>query len=206
MRIIAIILTLLVYQSFCAQNISLKIQNEDTYFYPSNLSFEVLDKNENLLFTQNDLKLNKPIKLEGPYTINVFTEWGDGKDTFKVDNKTLIAFEKQGYSSKNSKNRNQHISKHSGVDKFWRESQPNVVSITFENNNNTYDATIEFENDIFFNYIDGKVKITQNGKTLELLGNYVAKTSEGYLKISYNSKNKEYWYVFTDTFEKVIYQ
>jgi len=203
MRLIAIFIATLICSMTIAQNVSLKIQNDDTYYYPSNLEFEVINEEGKIVLTQNDLEVNKPVILEGQYTINVFTPWGKGKDSFQIKDKALIAFEKQ---EQKVNLKYTDANKHGGNDKSWRKNQPKVVSKTFEYNTTTYDAIIAFENDIVFNYIDGKAKITQNGKTLKLVGKYVAKTSEGYLKMSYNPENKEYWYVFTDTYEKVVYQ
>ncbi len=206
MRLIAIIFVTFICQMISAQNVSLKIQNDDAYYYPSNLEFEVINDEGKTVLTQNDLEVNQPIILEGQYTINVFTPWGNGKDSFQVKDEALIAFEEQDCKVDLKKNDCYCSENYSKYNNFWKENQPKVVSTTFEYNTTTYDAIIAFENDIFFNYIDGKAKITQNGKTLELLGNYVAKTSEGYLKMSYNPENKEYWYVFTDTYEKVVYK
>jgi hypothetical protein len=206
MRLIAIFIATLIYAMTNAQNVSLKIQNDDSYYYPSNLEFEVIDDQGKTVLTQNDLEANKPIVIEGNYTVNVFTTWGTGKDTFKVEDKALISFEEQGNKVNLNKDMNCCSDTYTGYGESWKENQPDIINQSFEANSDGYAAIIEFENDIFFNYLDGEAKITQNGKTLKLVGKYVAKTSEGYLKLSYNPKNKELWYVFTDTYEKVVYQ
>ena len=189
MRLIAIFIATLICTMINAQNVSLKIQNDDSYYYPSNLEFEVLDKNESVIFTQDDLEIDKPLILEGDYTINVFTPWADGIDAFKVENKALVALEKNDSKVE--------ISKHSNS---WKKNQPKIINKSYTEHDGRFDAVFEFENNIYFQYQDGQVKITQYGKTLKLLGKYIAKTTEGYLKLSYNPENKELWYVFTDTY------
>jgi len=196
MRLIAILTATLICQFVIAQGKSLKIQLDDESYYPPNLRFEVLDDTGKQVLTEEDLETDKPIILEGHYTITVFTTWADGKDTYKVYDEALITLEVNSSS----------VSLNKTEQKSWHNEQPKVVEKSFNVKNGQYDAIIEFENDIFFNYIDGKVEITQNGRPLKLLGKYVVKTSEGFLKISYNPKTKEYWYVFTDTYDKVIYQ
>ena len=197
MRLIAILMATLVFQWMNAQNTSLKIQTgEDAYYYPSNLEFEVMDKDGNTLFSEKDLIKDKPIILEGDYIINVYTTWADGKDSFKVNDKASIALAKNKTYVNNNENEV----------KPWHKNKPKLIDTDFKKNNGKFDAIIAFENDIYFNYIDGKASITEDGESLELIGTYVAKTSKGYLKMSYVPETKEFWYVFTDTYKKVVYQ
>lgn len=196
MRLITILMTTLICQLVLAQGQSLKIQLEDELYYPPNLKFEVLNDSGEQILNEKNLSLEKPIVLEGHYTINVFTTWADGKDTFKVDDEALIALE----------DNKSIVSLNKTEQKSWDENQPKVIGKNFQANNDEYDVIIEFENDIFFNYIDGKAEITENGKPLKLLGKYVSKTSEGFLKMSYDPETTEFWYVFTDTYNKVIYK
>ncbi|NBC57648.1 MAG: hypothetical protein GVY05_05105 [Bacteroidetes bacterium] len=196
MRLIAILTATLICQFVIAQGKSLKIQLDDEFYYPPNLKFEVLDDTGKQVLTEEDLDADKPIILEGHYTINVFTTWADGQDSFEVKDEALIALE----------DNKSYVALNKDDQKSWHKNKPKVVDKSFQVNKGQYDAIIAFEKDIFFNYIDGEVEITQNGRPLKLLGKYVAKTSEGFLKMSYNPKNKEYWYVFTDTYNKVIYQ
>ncbi len=205
MRLIAIIIATLICQSITAQNTSLKIQTEDSYYYPSNLAFEVIDEKGNTVLTEKDLEVNKPIILEGNYEITIFTTWANGKDTFKVTDEALIALE-QNEKWVNIQNKKSCCSDHTSNNNSWNVGKPKIIDTDFKANNGVYDAIIEFENEIFFNFIDGIAKITEKGKTLELVGNYVAKTSEGFLKMSYNPETKEYWYVFTDRYNKVVYK
>ena len=200
MRLIAILTATLICQFAFAQGITLKIELDDTFIgYPPDLKFEVLDETGKKVNTEQDLEAEQPIILEGSYTINVFTPWGNGKDTFRVNDETLIALERNKNIVQVTLNKDNK--------KSWNINKPKVVKKEFQFNNNQYDAIIEFEEDIFFNFINGEVEITQNGNPLKLLGKYVAKTSEGFLKISYNPKTKEYWYVFTNTYKnKVIYK
>ena len=196
MRIIAILLTSLFFELLLAQGNSLKIQTDDTFYYPPNLKFEVSNDQGKVILTQNDLTEGNPIILDGDYMITVFTSWGSGKDQLKVDGEASVALEQKEAD----------VSLKKSQTKSWYEGKPKVIITSFKKNGEQYDAIIAFENNIFFNYIDDQVKITQDGEELELVGNYVAKTSKGYLKISYNPLTKEYWYVFTDTYDKVIYQ
>jgi hypothetical protein len=205
MRLIAIIITTLICQTIMAQNTSLKFQTDDSYYYPSDLAFEVIDENGKTVLTEKDLEVNKPIILEGNYEVTIFTTWANGKDTFKVTDEALIALE-QNEKWVNIQNKKSCCSEATSAENSWNVGKPKVVNTAFEVNNGQYDAIIEFENEIFFNFLNGEAKITEKGETLELIGNYVAKTSEGFFKMSYNPETKEYWYVFTDTYNKVVYK
>ena len=196
MRLFAILLTSLFFELLPAQSTSLKIQTDDTFYYPPHLEFEVTNDQGKVVLTQNDLTEGNPIVINGNYKINVKTSWGSGKDQLPIDGEALIALEQKEAD----------VSLKTSATKPWHEGKPKVINTSFKKNKGRYDAIIAFEDDIFFNHINGEGRITQEGEDLELVGNYVAKTSKGYLNIVYNPLTKEYWYVFTDTYDKVIYQ
>ena len=208
MKTIATLITMLLIEVLSAQGNSLKVQADDTYYYPPNLKFEVMNDKGETLFTEENLSQDNPIQLEGNYKVTIYTTWGDGEDTFDVNESLEIALEEnKSYDCSNCSTGSSYSKSCEYSYDKWCDKKVELVDADFEKSNQYgFNTIIEFENDIFFNYIDGDVTITQNGKELELVGKYVAKTSEGYLKISYNPDSKKYWYVFTDTYNKLVYK
>lgn len=55
---------------------------------------------------------------------------------------------------------------------------------------------LKFTNGIKFSYIDGKTGATLNGKDIYVKGKYLVYSKLGVVKISFNPKNGETWWVF----------
>ena len=56
----------------------------------------------------------------------------------------------------------------------------------------------EISNGITFTYKDGEYTSTLNDKKLEIDGKYVIESKLGTLKISFNPRNGETWWVFEE--------
>ena len=128
----------------------------------------------------------------------MFIDWGDGEDQFDV-NKAVISLDLPEKTE---------TGESSGLDrKNWRADHPRVVNKSFtETENGKYNALIEFEGEIQFVYKDGEASVSEKGKQVIIEGKYIAKTSKGYLKLSYNPDSKEYWYVFTDQKGAIVHR
>ena len=189
MKYFILSISILLVLATSAQEPYLKIQayGENYFAYPPNTEFDVFDDTGEVVFTEKDLTEFLKLKLKGDYTVKIYTTWGSGEDEFKVDNAVLTLEEpdqKQYDWLKYDRDE-------------WFGDQPDLLKKSFtENKDGTYDAEIFFQGDIRFEYRNGKGSISEDGKPLELKGKYVAHTSAGTLKLSYNPSQKEYWYVF----------
>jgi hypothetical protein len=188
MRFILLTIALFTSLGLNAQlNSSLKIEMEDrnTIIYPPNSKFEVRNQSGDLLYDQNDLKEGSVINIRKGEEITVFTKWADGKDVFNPKSANISLSENEKVETKDIP--------------FWEVGRPDIVSEMYsKSGSGEYNAEIEFEGNIKFIYENGNAEITENGKDLELLGKYIANTSQGMLKLSYEAEKKKLYYVFTD--------
>lgn len=191
MKYFILSISILLVLATSAQEPYLKIQAYgDNYFaYPPHTEFDVMNEAGELVFTEKDLNEFEELELKGDYTVKIYTSWGNGEDEFKVDNAMLTLEEpdeKQYDWSKYDRDE-------------WFGEQPDILKKSFtENKDGTYDAEIVFQGDIRFEYRNGQGSISENGQSLELKGNYIAHTSAGTLKLSYNPSKKKYYYVFVN--------
>ena len=168
-----------------SQSKSLKIETgEQTIIYPFYLETKVLDQNNNIVYDTNDIIAENSKTFNGDHTVKVYTHWGDGEDIFKVKEQGTMSL----------------INNTKGLEpvaeeiKTLPEDHLLVIDKNFsKNKNGEYNAEIIFEEDIVFNYTNAKTEITQNEIPLLLIGN-VVETSEGFLSINYNPKDKSYHY------------
>jgi|GEM_PF-5724456 len=185
MRILALITATLVTSLIFSQSKSLKIETGDqTIIYPFYLETKVLDQNNNIVYGTNDIIAEDSKTFNGDHTVKVYTHWGDGEDIFKVKEQGSISLI----------NNDEELEPVAEEIKTLPEDHLLVVDKKFtKNNNGQYNAELAFEENIVFNYTDGQIEVTQNEISLLLIGN-VVKTSEGFLIIDYNPKNKMYHY------------
>jgi len=178
--------------------LEIKTNRNDYIFYPPNTEFDIYNESGELAFTEKDLTKTTPIELEDKHTIQLSVSWGDGENTIEVQKAILNLRPPEKENDIPEQDYSQEWTSH---------EQPVVLKKVFDQNEDgTYDFTLEFEADIRFDYKNGEAKIREKGNILPMIGKYVAKTSKGYLKMSYQPKTKEYWYVFTDTYKKLIYK
>mgnify|MGYP001099693187 CR=1 FL=1 len=167
--------------------LSIRSEGENYYAYPPSTEFDVFDQNEKLIYTEEDLSPNYQIELDGEFLLKVYIDWADGVDEIELQKATLSLNEPEPYQAEDD-----------DASDRWFPNQPELVDKQFEQNSKgDYNAMLEFEGDIQFRYQDGKASISEKGEELRVDGKYIAKTSLGFLKLSYNPESKEYWYVFT---------
>jgi len=185
MRILALITATLITSLIFSQSKSLKIETGDqTIIYPFYLETKVLDQNNNIVYGTNDIIAEDSKTFNGDHTVKVYTHWGDGEDIFKVKEQGSISLI----------NNDEELEPVAEEIKTLPEDHLLVVDKKFtKNNNGQYNAELTFEENIVFKYTDGRIEVTQNEISLLLIGN-VVKTSEGFLIIDYNPKNKMYHY------------
>ncbi len=185
MRILALITATLVSSLIFSQSKSLKIETgEQTIIYPFYLETKILDNNDNLVYNTNNLFADNSKTFKGDHTVKVYTHWGSGKDVFEIKEQGSISLI----------NNNEELEPVAEEIKTLPEDHLLVLDKKFtKNNNGQYNAELTFEESIIFKYTDGQIEVTQNEISLLLIGN-VVKTSEGFLIIDYNPKNKMYHY------------
>lgn len=183
-------LFILTISSFvCAQNLYLKISEEDktSVSYPPGTAFELKNKHGYIILKSSETPLT--FIIDEPYMLTVFPSYKNEKDVYKlnkgkielVSNKTYmnhIKHEKQKFHSK-------------GV-----TGEKNITnSKTIEDNKN---IVFNLSNGITFQYKDGKYNAYLNDPEnyLNIQGKYVIESELGTLKISFNPRNGETWWVF----------
>ena len=169
--------------------LEIETSRNDYIFYPPNTDFDIYDASGTLVFTEKDLNKDIQIELEGKHTIQLYVSWGDGQNKIEVHDAilNLRTSEKEMNSSATNYSHD------------WSSTdQPALIKKEFiKNDNGTFDLDMKFEGDIRFTYENGEATISEKGEILPMVGKYVAKTSRGYLKISYQPKSTECWHVFT---------
>lgn len=201
MKSLLLLPLLLFFQFSFGQKPYLQIDTDrnDYIVYPPQTDFEVYNTDNQVIFTQADLSEGTELKLKGPHKIKLSVDWGNGENIIDVDNARIRLKKPTNFTEK--------VDEKKFSTDSWATNQPLVTEKAFIlNDDGTYDAHIVFEDNIRFVYRDGEAIISEDGEALRLLGKFVAKTSAGYLKFSYNPSSKEYWYVFTDTYKKIIYK
>lgn len=193
MRTLALITFTLITNIIFAQSKQLKIETgEQTIIYPYYLETKVVDNNNDLVYTTNDLFADDSKVFKGDFTVKVYTHWKDGLDVYKIQEKGSISFTK---GSEDLEPIVEEIKK-------LPEDQLLVLDKKFtKNQNGDFNAKLVFEENIIFTYTDGNIEVTQNQIPLQVIGN-VAKTSEGFLSIDYNPENKYYHYEVLEIFDE----
>ncbi|MEQ3656309.1 MAG: hypothetical protein ABNH00_10635 [Dokdonia sp.] len=159
--------------------------------YPPNTGFVLQDESGSAILNPNRLKELKSYTVSKAVTLFVFPTYKSEPDVYEITSGVLYMKPAQYYK------KNQQPAR---LDTYKNMSSNGISLLRkrfFDYDTKTgYDTSLEFSNDVVFYYRDGKAEAWQNGKTLEIEGKYLIKTTAGTLKISYNPTNKEFWYVF----------
>lgn len=193
-------LVLFYIQPAVSQSPYLKIQayGENYFAYPPDTEFDVFNDDGEVIFSEKDLSANYEIELESEVLLKVYTDWGAGVDKFPLDQARISLAESEKYDPTEWTD---------GWSDGWSADQPKVVTKHFsQKKDGSFDARLEFEGDIQFEYKNGTAHFMEKGKKLDFDGKYVAETSQGFLKLSYDPTRKEYWYVFTKDRGKRVYK
>ena len=159
--------------------------------YPPNTGFVLQNETGSAILNPGRLKQLESFTISKAVTLFVFPNYKNEPDVYEITSGVLymkpVTYDKETYPPAPS------VSS--------REMSSNGVTLLnkrfFDYDVKTgFDTSLEFSNDVVFYYRDGKAEAWQNGKTLEIEGNYLIKTETGILKISYNPTTKEFWYVF----------
>ena len=179
--------------------LKIKLDDQKEISYPPGIGFVAQDADGNTVLSPEELETIKVYEVQMPITLFVFTTWNDEPDVYEISSGTLSLGVTDRDYNPDTKYTYRRTKKGETYGKSTMTS--NGVSMTraryFANDAKTgYNTSIEFSNDVVFYYRDGAVSAWQNGKDLEITGNYLIKTNEGIIKLSYNPSNKDVWWVF----------
>ena len=184
-------LILMVYSlNSIAQNTYLKFTNTEkntSISYAPNTKFEVKNKHGYIQMKNANSPYQLKIEEEG-YTLTVYPSYKNGKDIYILNKGAIIEriiAEDNTYEYSNYSNSNFKVTGRKKVTK-------SLV------NKNKYNLEFELSNGITFTYKDGKYTSTLNDKKLDIDSKYVIESKLGTLKISFNPRNGETWWVFED--------
>lgn len=203
-------LLVMVFTATATENSYLKIRldNQSEISYPPGIGFVAQDADGNSVLSPSELERIKVYEVNMPITLFVFTTWNDEPDVYEISSGTLsLGYTDKAYNPDTkytygrTKKGETYGRTKDGETYGASAMTSNGLSMTraryFANDEKTaYNASIEFSNDVIFYYRDGAAFAWQNGKDLEITGNYLIKTTEGIIKLSYNPSNKELWWVF----------
>ena len=179
--------------------LKIKLDDQKEISYPPGIGFIAQDADGNTVLSPEELETIKVYEVQMSITLFVFTTWNDQPDVYEISSGTLSLGETDEEYSPDTKYTYGRTKKGEtyGASSITSNGLSMTRSRYFANDEKTgYNASIEFSNDVIFYYRDGAVSAWQNGKDLEITGNYLIKTTEGIIKLSYNPSNKHVWWVF----------
>lgn len=194
--------------------LKIKLADKTEISYPPGIGFIAEDQSGKTILNAKFLNEMDEFIVKTSITLWVFTTWNDEPDTYELTDGKLImetsnyvynkdydfgAFKKRKKNTPHKK----EIKDENRPDENYgarRGASKGVYTIKerfFDyDTDKGYDVSLEFNNGVIFYYRDGKAEAWQNGKTLKIENKYLIYTELGILKLSYNPKNKEIWYVF----------
>lgn len=196
--IITVLISLSSYMSQANDHTYLRIvvDTETDISYPPGSGFILQDTAENNILTYAELEKQGEYEITKPMTLFVFVSWKDEPDTYELSSGILYAMKQSNTTYWQTNYEDGEQRKYLYDRKAFTKGLEITRSRFFDYDGDEYDASIEFNNDVIFYYKDGKAEAWQHGKTLKIEGKYLISTQEGLIKLSYNPRNKEIWYVF----------
>ena len=184
----------------------IKKNDQITYNYPSNVSITLIDAEGN----RRPILKDDAFDVTGDYTVEIEVPWKDGAEIVKSDGGRLELFilpeaEQQRrnfwYETRKSEEVTYNGKTYANPEALdaAMAAKPVAVKKTITKsdlNPGTYNLSLVFSNNLIVRYDSGKISAWQNGKTLNVKGNYLVQTLEGLLKLSFEPKTGETWWVF----------
>lgn len=196
MKIIVIHLAILLMGSLLhAQDYFALVKKNDsvTYHYPENTTFTLFNETNEA----TNIEKVDAISVTGDYRIEADVYWKETPDVINSDGGTLEIFVLKQNHDKNYKYKSKSITQVYDAFKDYKKPQLEKKTITpSEKIEGTYNALFIFTNGMVFTYTNGDASAYENGEEITIEGKYVLIGKEQTLKLSYNPKNKEVWYVF----------
>ncbi len=192
------ILKILIFTSSLLFTLLGTSQNVDTYLvvkdklnntsilFPGTTDLK-LYKGDSLVLSRKEMILNQEYEIEGRQRIDLQVSWSDEPRSMILED-TYIKLEQKTMDLEQAP-----------LNLPQKSNDTADLRLTFKSftwMDGYYNAIVKFSNGITFSYIDRKVTFDQNGEKLAFSKEYVVTTEEGILKLSYDPKTSEVWYVF----------
>lgn len=148
---------------------------------------------------KTSIQKNDAITVEGDYTLEVDVPWSTKKDVITSDGGILEIFvlptdirdQEQKvvyYEAPEKIDNSQHV--------YDKPSLENKELCTSNKNKNLLNLLLVFDNAVVFKYEDGQARAWQNGTEIKVTNKYLVQTSDGLLKVSFDPKDGETWWVW----------
>ena len=184
--IITILMMNITYLGF-TQNTYLKISedNKISVSYPPGTTFELKNKHGYIILKQSSTPL--VFKIDEPYTLDVFPTYKSKKDVYKLSDGKIELVSNAEYIN--------HVKKEKTASHGVTGEKIITNSKTIKGFKN---IVFKLSNGITFQYTDGKYNafLVEEQNYLNIEGRYVIRSELGILKLSFNPKNAETWWVF----------
>jgi len=173
-----------------AQSTYLKFTNTEkntSISYAPNTKFEVKNKHGYIQMKNANSPYQLKIEEEG-YTLTVYPSYKNGKDIYTLYKGAII---ERVFAEDNIHDNSNYTISNTNVTGTKKVTKSLVKK-------NKYNLEFELSNGITFTYKDGKYTSSLNDKKLDIDGKYVIESKIGTLKISFNPRNGETWWVFEE--------
>ncbi len=184
-------LVLLFFAAFInAQKTYLKVTKSDkTYdymIYPPGTKFELKNQEGDIILSDSD----EPgmMTFDENFTLYVYPSWKDEAEIFKLRNGKVEKLLTSNFSRKTLIG---HSVNNNGI-------TMKKTLVKSDINPELYNATFKFSNGIVATYTDGEFKASLNGERLRAEYKYIIYSDLGVLKLSFNPRNSETWWIFEE--------
>ncbi|AGC76069.1 hypothetical protein LX97_00744 [Nonlabens dokdonensis] len=177
-------------------------KNDDiTYNYPKDAQITLIDENGNEKIINNE----EAIDVTGDYTLSIVVPWSKKPEIIKSDGGRLEVFILSNiYANGYNKRKNKAYKKEISTYEESSSPQPYLTKkeITQKEKNGVYELLAVFSNGLIFKYSDGIAWAWINGDKVPVTNHYLVESPEGLLKLSFDPKDGEFWYVFDTSSKK----
>ena len=163
--------------------------------FPPNTAFELKNENDEILFSDKDEE--DLFVVNDKSVLVVYPTWKDNTDTFRMTSGKVELVDVVNYNTKEKKTKknNKYVYNKEKYTKGITMSVSYDESLIHANLKN---ASFLFSNGVEARYIDGEMSATLNGEELNVRGKYFIYFQNRVIKLSYNPKNGETWWVVED--------
>ncbi len=169
------------------------VKNEKTtYNYPKDVAFTIIDGEGN----ETKFEIDEAFTFQGDYTLSIQVPWSAEPELITSEGGKLELFvlpeERRNWTQKDE-DKSKTVWYDQRSNKLGLERKEISVS---QKDAEHFNLLVVFNNGVVFKYEDGTVRAWLNNKEVNVTNHYLVDTPEGLLKISFDPKDGEFWYVF----------